>query len=1667
MSALSDVTNAKFVLVSSPVADELTASATGGWCAPSEVIYDYSVGPTVSAAASHADHAHDAVYGFCLLTAAKKWTAADEAKIKRDSEGKFAKKAGTKLNVKLYDPSIVKFGSKAALKKWIDELSQKDYDAFTSEQRTQLADKIAALHDPDLTASYAALLTGVKGKNLTPTLPGKTAAAPVVTAGPSKPLHINTKVIYTNKYADQAVVAEKTMPSGVKFRLIWDADSKKFIQQGYNKVVGDWVHTESYTKKDAYAKFSKESGWFTSSAPSLKPLAAQQVTKPAVDDDSDFEVVNETAKPPPPPPITVKVMTEVGEPVHINTVAVYKTKYADGAVIAVKQGPGTPDDPPQRLIWDAKKKKFTLQTQEDDGSWVDGFSYNKGETYQKFSKQTGWTKPVAAPSVPAAPAIDPSLKVSQVDTFDSFQKLTTGKKAAWLVSLTPKDLEKFDPSEVDSLKAWVDELHTAGHLSDAEKPVVLGDLAQWGSSGSSIQVPDLDSMNSTKALSWILGLTHNDWQNLNPLQKALIEDKINEVDANDDLSQSQLEKYNKIKTGTVGSTPASQTDPDVDAFLVGNISPATADLAKNLTLQKLSGYSDNELDQVKSKLGQLLSKGHLEYSEAIYLSDLADKAGQPSIVEVPDFENATPTEVSNWFENLTEDQFKDLSTSDQLMLKDEAKFYDVFAPGTSKYSDKIAGFLTSMVSVGGTPDAKTDAQQLDFDTEMADHLMAPLVFSDWFDVHTANVDADVWHALAPKTQAKLTLLADGAAMFGVTGPKEKIDEWELDATAVPSGQKVTFDWDNNSGPEGMSPAFYEGSLVAYLKAYPDGSGGTVVTVNPDGSEGVPVGEVDFDEGETVSNSIIDLVDIGMLSPVTLASPPASAPVTKVPTPIPTPSVVTTPTAPGLDPNASVFHVDVHGKIKKISQISTPASPAPPPSKYKVVSPSQASATQQTMLSAAGKTWTKAETDAIKRYGTSVGYQTTNAVLRDDKKRLAMFNDAQLKAGVKNAVDLQKAMTPLTDDLKLFRGTGAHMFGQDSIAADFTKLKALEGKTLTDKGFMSTTVDEKKAVTYDYAKKPLQVVINAPAGTPAVYADSAIPGHSEHEIILAAGTSYRIDEVRAATAADKALYGNHVQHVVVTTIVPSDSNISVPLKNTGGALPKVVPNAVAPSGLSPASPSTPVAPTLGPLTWTDLKQPMKITTKVIHTTKYANGAVVAYKKNTDKTLSRLVWNDNTKKFILQNQQSDGSWENFTGHSKKEAYALFGKQTTWYAPPPGDSALGAGSAPKISTTAPVPTSAPSVPAAPPKPQPKMDAATLQALYGDLPPFGATIKRELFDNFKKKSSQGTIMLSSLPEQIFTALNETLIKHNAEPNKAVGINLLQLLRIIDEESTNKANFLDKQSGGEGKKTNTKAYEKKIVDWLQTPAGATYATDLLHPTPAGPVVFDPDVINPITKTYKSKFSQETINALAKIKPVASIGVPKSGQTSFNVLNVTQAKKMQNEMLASEPWTTAQSKALTKYTTQYYTTLNPVVRDLVSTTQYQSESEQLTAARTAVNIQAGMRPITQNVQVYRRTGLSQLPGLTNSASFADAKKFEGKLFVDRAPLSTSVTEGTWSGNLHMTIDLPEGTPAAFVKSISANPSEDEMLLALGTKYRVLSVTKGYGSIIKMHIRVEA
>lgn len=1656
---------------------------------------------------------------YALMIASKKWTAADEAKIKRDSEGKFAKKAGAKI----------------------------------------------AQHVP---------------------------------------IHINTAVIYKKGgHKPNEVIAEKAgtiATDGVAQRLIWHADAKKFMLQAQADNGVDWISVESYSKKAAYDKFSKETGWTKPPAkaesvptPSLKDLAAQKVADKmaaspivvkemtevkSIDDMTPSEFVahflktysssdgeglwnalsddekqkvtekaNEVAghgltgpkttidyyekskgfvEPAPQQPL--------GAPIHLNTTAIYKTKYADGTVVAEKEPPGGQLKFKQRLVWNGKKKEFSYQ-EFINGKWVELNAYNKGEAYKEFSKQTGWTHPVPEPPAPIKKTptkFAATVKVSE---------MTLGEVTYLVEALTSNELAaKYAPWELDALNEKLQDAFDAGFVTEQEAEILSDKITiaygQMGLPGGDT-FADFKKLSESAQVAWLVSLTPKSLENFNAVEVAGLQLMVDELYSDKKLSAIEYTQISesifnmtpfKKMTSTIGSPKVP-----IDDVLNNMTTAEFEDWIIDISPAELGQYDETELDKIDTKLLHMLNDGEMSYTIAHAAGTKVQKAMLPSIIEVPDFDDDAPSTIAIFYDNLTQDDFDNLSASDQVNVAQNASFYDSIAPPGISYSDKIDKF------VAGKGDSTPAGDQINYALESAIFMMTQSEYDALSKDEKIKLYEDSKTLLDPTgaIEGKMTSLIKTHVANNFVNP------FTSRKSLAP---KVSFDWDDNSGPYNTSPIFYEGQVIAYADSNADGSGAQIYDIDLDNPAGYGslVGTVDFDAGDSIPLTVINLIDTGMLSA------PASQPIAMLnvvddgtfgefvedfltkdglgqsaiinfmsnaevdkltpteysvvaaqaaalhndgfltkkdfdafnakgtKTVVPNVTSVVTPAAPGT-PVGSKFFVDVHGKIKQAALISTPASPAPPPSMYKVKTPSQATTMQQTMLSAAGKTWTGVQVSAIKKYGTSVGYRSINAVLRDDPKQLKLFNDAQLADAVKHAVNLQNAMTPLTDDVKLFRGTGAHAFGQNSISANFDELKKLQGTVVTDKGFLSTTVDQNKGVSYDYAKKPVQIVFNAPAGTPALHVDSAIPGHSEHEILLAAGTSYRVDEVRKATDADRIKYGNpNLEHVVEATIVPSSANsTSSPL-----AAPPAKPAAyVAPTTLTPGTPTSPVSATkVGPIQASDLQWPMKINTATVYKVKYEHGAVVGYHKNVDGSLSRLVWSATNKKFVSQNQKPDGTWEQFAGYGKGETYQLFGKgvqSDKWFAPPPGDSAIGSGGlfgttsvTPNVSTSAPAPSTVATAPAPPPIKQQKFDVDELQKLHGQIPPaMSEATQRTLFDDFKKHTSVGFVMLSSPETSLFSALHETLERNNqsAKPPGSPKLNMLQLLKIIDEQSTNKANAIAKSKGEAGDLINAQLYEKKLVAWLQTPSGATYATEVLYPPP--PAAFDLSGPVNANKTYKSpNFTPLVIDTLHKIKDPAQIGTPDPDATVFTPIGVAKAKQLQAQMLASNPWTTSQKNALTKYTGSYYTTMNPIVRDLVDEVKYESETTLLTAARTAVNIQEGMRPLPENVKVYRKTQPSQFSAfnLKSNASFADIKKLEGKLFIDQAPMSTSIDPNKWSGSVRFEIDLPKGTPVAYVDDISQNKGELEMLLALGLKYRIISVKQEYGAT-KVHMRVEA
>lgn len=167
----------------------------------------------------------------------------------------------------------------------------------------------------------------------------------------------------------------------------------------------------------------------------------------------------------------------------------------------------------------------------------------------------------------------------------------------------------------------------------------------------------------------------------------------------------------------------------------------------------------------------------------------------------------------------------------------------------------------------------------------------------------------------------------------------------------------------------------------------------------------------------------------------------------------------------------------------------------------------------------------------------------------------------------------------------------------------------------------------------------------------------------------------------------------------------------------------------------------------------------------------------------------------------------------------------------------------------------------------------------------------------------------------------------------------------------------------------------------------------------------------------------------------------------FPIVPVHEAKAR----LTPTDWTGPQQRGLTTYTGGAYRPMNGDLRGGRHAT-----SSYYTDIRDA---QKGMRPVKEKILVHRGTGFSQF-GVN---SFEEVLQLVGKTVQDKGFLSTSVGgRGAFSGSVNMEVEVPVGTHGVYVQPISQHKSENEFLIAAGTHYDILGVTKdGYQTTVRV------
>lgn len=313
----------------------------------------------------------------------------------------------------------------------------------------------------------------------------------------------------------------------------------------------------------------------------------------------------------------------------------------------------------------------------------------------------------------------------------------------------------------------------------------------------------------------------------------------------------------------------------------------------------------------------------------------------------------------------------------------------------------------------------------------------------------------------------------------------------------------------------------------------------------------------------------------------------------------------------------------------------------------------------------------------------------------------------------------------------------------------------------------------------------------------------------------------------------------------------------------------------------------------------------------------------------------------------------------------------------------------------------------------------------------------KKSLTADFKSMP-KGKYLQDPTPD-VFDNLVALAAVHGKKPG--VGpLSVEQVMKIVDETHSDTLHV-----------ENKGMLEAKIKDWLATPDGKAYAQAHLKP--------DPAIVKGLT-------GEITLPKGVKLKPgekVQTLSGPgaydaKVKAHEFQPLTMSQAQNSQAKYMKEQgiTWTPDSVAALQQYTGSQYA-YNTYLRG----TAYSSDNK---TKQQVIDIQAAMLPLQQHTLLKRGTGLDALPPGFQDPEAALAMK--GKTFEDPGFGSTTVAgeSGHFSSKpLQLTIEAPAGTPAAVINDISYFKGiENEVLLAAGTKFKVISVEKKHGQV---HMRV--
>lgn len=435
-------------------------------------------------------------------------------------------------------------------------------------------------------------------------------------------------------------------------------------------------------------------------------------------------------------------------------------------------------------------------------------------------------------------------------------------------------------------------------------------------------------------------------------------------------------------------------------------------------------------------------------------------------------------------------------------------------------------------------------------------------------------------------------------------------------------------------------------------------------------------------------------------------------------------------------------------------------------------------------------------------------------------------------------------------------------------------------------------------------------------------------------------------------------------------------------------------------------------------------PVKLNAAKLQVAKYSHGEIVAVHNGEGE---RLIWDADKKKYTLQSRTTDGSaWVDFQSFNKSAAVKHFANEfwgKGWTLPTGGK------------THADMPVPLPKV-AGTPAPKPAVPEAvnpfTKTSFFGpgdDYSGIPEFLYSSFFDTFRSVGEGGVVSPGSAPEKIFARLLQTqqLVKDELQ----LDVSLLALSRLMDRVAYQRAKAKDPHA------VNVRWVEDSVLELVSTTDGTNIAGAMIHGVAA------------------KKAASTTTHDAVKAIPVSKPGKAKLSSAAFEAMSSAEGREFYREIAPT--LTAEQIQTVTEYTTNDYSQINANLRgvDRYGYPSPPKESEYIRAGR----IQQAMRPIPRHVRLYRGAGSNALGfdpnDYNNPVTLERVQALVGKTFQDPGFTSTSVSkEKSFSyDTFRFTIEAPKGTPGIYVETISENDTELEMLLAAGTKFKIMSVSK--------------